>query len=77
MNQQRSGERKGSLSLAVSLLVRFAEFPAFMPPCGVLLAKSGRFGKSHFMLRRIVFPPFAPLLGCVKWQKQHRVFQLN
>jgi len=49
-NQQRSGERKGSLSLAVSLLVRFAEFPAFMPPCGVLLAKSGRFGKSHFIL---------------------------
>jgi hypothetical protein len=63
--KKRTKER-GSRSLAASLLVRLrrtalccsqrADSSESRPPVGVL--------------RRIVYPHFAPLLGCVKWQKQ-------
>jgi hypothetical protein len=43
--------------------------------CPALLAKSGRLGKS-LSLRRVVFPLFALLLGCVIWQLQKTSFLL-
>jgi hypothetical protein len=52
---KETNQRKGSRSLGPPS----ANYP-------VLLAKSGRFGKS-LSLRRIVFPFFAALRGCVKW----------
>jgi len=59
-NQQRSGERKGSRSLAVLLLIPLKrDFLA-------LLAKSGRFGKS-ILSAESFYPLLAVLLSFVKW----------
>jgi hypothetical protein len=41
---------------SLSLVPLTAECPKFIPPCGVL--------------RRIVYPLFIVLLGCMKWQAQ-------
>jgi hypothetical protein len=64
--QRKRIKRKGSQSLAASLLIRDADYLA-------LLAKSGRFGKSHSLYplagysAESFLPFFAVLLSFVKW----------
>jgi hypothetical protein len=62
-NQQRSGERKDSLTLAVSLLA--CGFPALLEPAGSLKTRFAQTGQTPFSAD-------SPLLGCVKWHYMKR-----
>ena len=76
-NQQQSGERKGSQSLAVSLLIRLWRISLCLCPLRVLLAKR-RALRNSLRLYPLAgcsdspraIPSFAALLGCVKWHSK-------
>ncbi len=66
----------GNLSSAGGLGPPAADYPKFMPPCGVLLELTGRCGTREVYAHEgaqtvlALYPINSVLLGCLKWQKK-------